>query len=164
MIETPRLFVPHPTGHTLKCRTYGIRAMGYDTARYDVYKSIPNMEMSTVDSEFYDFISNSYSMNLSYLPKVRPYVQYVDFMNARGGGIASTDTKAIEYLKNHCNTLIVPNESEREFLEHIFANVGRKSIGGYMFDYDKPIPERFAKCRYVAQVLPRFGITGHVRG
>jgi len=164
MINMPRLFVPSPTGWTRACRTYGIRVAGYDKTLYDTYKAIGNFDrMRRNDSDFYDLVSYCYDMNLDYLPQVRPYVQYVDYMKRRGGGILETDTQAIAHLKNECNTLIVTNDDERNFLEHVYANACRKSIGGYMFDYEKQIPARFADRNGVMQMIRQFGIEARVR-
>ena len=91
--------------------------------------------------EFYDFISVHYDMDLSQMLQVVPFVKYVDFMRSRGG-IAATDSDAIKQLKKDCNTLIITDEDEREYVEELYLNILRRDIGLFQFQPSK-IPPRF---------------------
>ncbi|MBD5400685.1 hypothetical protein HDR61_02995 [bacterium] len=140
-IHTSRVFIPYPTGWTRKCRTFGIKALGYNKFRYGFQRELGNRDDVADMKDFYDFISVHYDMDLSQMPQVVPFVKYVDFMRSRGG-IAATDSDAIKQLKKDCNTLIITDEDEREYVEELYLNILRRDIGLFQFQPSK-IPPRF---------------------
>ena len=141
-IHTSRLFIPYPTGFSRNGRTFGINVRGYNQNYYEFQRGARNLEDVSQMAEFYDFISAHYDINLSKLPKVVPFVQYVDYMKSIGGGFAASNINVIEHLKKRCNTLIITDESEREYIEELYLNILRKDMGLFEF---KPatIPARF---------------------
>lgn len=162
IVFTPRLFIPKPTGFTKEYRTYGIRVLGYDKNRYEFYKELPVIEKPTLgDQKFYDFISYHYDMDLSTLPAVHPYVQYVDYMKSLGGGIAETDKRAIEYLKKNCNVLIIPDTAERNIVEQLRGNIVARKFGFFQTEYkNSVIPKRFLAASPMRQLLEQYRIRG----
>lgn len=141
-IYTSRVFIPFPTGFTRKCRTFGIKVRGYDKFRYGFQRELGNKDDVAEMREFYDVIATHYDMNLAQMPQVVPFVQYIDFLNARGGGFAATDVNVIEHLKKHCNTLIITDEDEREYVEELYLNLLRRDMGLFEFK-PKVVPPRF---------------------
>lgn len=141
-IHTSRVFIPFPTGFTRECRTFGIKVLGFDKLRYEIQRELGNKDDMVEMREFYDVIETHYDMNLAQMPHVMPFVQYVDFLKSRGGGFAATDVNVIEHLKKHCNTLIITDEAEREYIQELYLNILRKDIGLFQF---KPsvVPPRF---------------------
>lgn len=142
-IDTARVFLPRATGFTHKVKTYGIRVLGYDKNRYDVYKLVGNRDDINLAGDFYEFLSCFYDIDLSYVPKVRPYVQYVDFLRANGGGFKVSDEKIIDDLRNNYNTLVLTDDKESDFVAHVFYNLRYQQYCGRSFEYSKEIPERF---------------------
>lgn len=140
-IHTSRLFIPYPTGWTRNERTFGIKVHGYDKFRYGFQRELGNKDDVSEMKSFYDVISASYDMDLSYMPQVVPFVKYIDFIKPRGG-IGANDKDAIEYLKKHCNTLIITDEDEREYVEELYLNLLRRDMGLFEFK-PKVVPPRF---------------------
>lgn len=142
-IDTSRVFLPRPTGFTAKIKTYGINGLGYDRNRYDIYKLVGNRDDINLAGNFYEFLSQFYDIDLSYVPKVRPYVQYVDFLKANGGSFKANDDKIIDVLRAEHNTLVLTDEKERDFVAHVFYNLRYQQYCGRSFEYNKEIPKRF---------------------
>lgn len=123
-IDTARIFIPSPTGFTRTSRTFGLnRLPAYEKAAYAEFKRFNALGVSFDDnSEFYSFyeiLRAEYGMALS-MPKVRPFVQYVDYVNSIGGGFSADNTKVIEHLRAHCNTLVITDAAELEFLKNAY--------------------------------------------
>jgi len=141
-IDTARVFIPQPTDYVLNNEVYGERVIGYDPMRYHAFKGLKNTDDRPDIWDFYEVVSYFYSMDLSRVPIVRPYVQYVEYMKNHGD-IVSFDTGAIEYLKRNCNTLIIPDVGERDYISHLYYNAVRRNMNGVMFDYNREIPKKF---------------------
>ena len=128
LIDLARVCVPCPTGFTLHDRTYGISAMGYDKLMYNAFKAIGNVDVK-----------------LDKAPSVRPYVRWVDYCKKKGGVLMHCAPQLRNELLVKYNTLICDNEVEQEFLHHMQSNLSRRQIGNFEFDFEKNVPERFAK-------------------
>lgn len=141
-IHTSRVFIPFPTGFNRTGRTFGINVRGYDENRYNIQRASGNFEDYSEMRDFYNVISAHYDMDLSRAPSVVPFVKYIDFMRQRGGGISATDKDAIEQLKKQCNTLIITDDTERDYIEELYLNILRRDMGLFEF---KPavVPPRF---------------------
>ncbi len=157
-IYTARIFIPSPTGYTLKSRTYGIRVLGYDKLMYDFGLDVGRVDDARIYGDFYKVVSFCYGVDLSNVPTLYPYVKYVDYMKAHGG-IAENDEVSVRRLLKECNTLIVADDGEREFLHHLYSNANARHQGGYMTKYGKHWPDRFNTIRNVdvRKVLDQLG-------
>ncbi len=144
-VDLARVCIPCPTGFTLHDRTYGIRAMGYDRLVYDMFKLIGNVDDVAVYGDFYDVVSVAYDVKLDKVPSVRPYVRWVDYCKKYGGVLMRCAPQQRQKLLNKYNTLICDNVAEQEFLHHMQSNLSRRQIGNFEFDFEKAVPERFAK-------------------
>lgn len=146
-IDMARICIPYPTGFTKKDRTYGIGVLGYDTLIYDFYKceDSKNWDDFKKFKDFYDVVSAAYQIDLTSVPSVRPYVAWVDWCKKHGGVLMHGGKVQQKKLLQEANILICDNSAECDFLQHIYMNLLRKRFGGYLFDYDKPVPVRFAK-------------------
>lgn len=141
-IHTSRVFIPFPTGFNRSGRTFGIKVRGYNEARYNFQRNVGNLDDVCEMRNFYDIISTHYDMDLAQMPTVVPFVKYVDFMRQRGGGINASDVNAIAELKNQCSTLIITDDSEREYIEELYLNLLRRDLGLFEFKPDI-VPPRF---------------------
>lgn len=142
-IETARIYIPEPTGFTAGFETYGIRVLGYDRLLYEMFAAqIGNQDDASYLGDFYKILSECYRIDLSHMPAVRPYVMYIDYMK-KHGGIAGNDAVATKHLKEKCNTLIVREDAEREFIAHMQSNALSRNQGLYAHDWNKEIPSRF---------------------
>ncbi|MBR5566745.1 MAG: hypothetical protein IKW09_01420 [Alphaproteobacteria bacterium] len=145
LIDLARVCVPCPTGFTLYDRTYGISAMGYDKLMYNAFKAIGNADDVAMYGDFYDVVSVAYDVKLDKVPSVRPYVRWVDYCKKKGGVLMHCAPQQRNELLVKYNTLICDNEAEQEFLHHMQSNLSRRQIGNFEFDFEKNVPERFAK-------------------
>lgn len=163
-IDTARIFIPRPTGFTLNAKTYGIRVLGYDKTRYQIFQECGNRDDANKYSDLYHILSACYAIDLSSVPDVRPYVKYIDYMK-NVGGISGQDAESINYLQKNCNTLIVRSDAERQFLQHLYSNAQRRSFGMYAFDWKKEIPQRFENISdgYVAELIRRVSSASYSR-
>ena len=141
-IHTARVFIPYPTGWTRESRTFGINVRGYNKDCYNIQRNARNLDDVSEMAEFYDVISAHYGMNLSKMPNVVPFVQYIDYMKSIGGGFSVNNADVIEHLKTRCNTLIITDEGERDYIEELYLNILRKDIGLFKFN-PAIIPARF---------------------
>ena len=111
-IHTARVFIPAATGYTRTCRTFGINVMGCGKDLYNDFKQLGNKADDMAEMRpFYDLLRVAYGVEFSY-PTVRPYVQYIDYIKSIGGGFSSDNVDVIKHLREHCNTLIIPNQEE----------------------------------------------------
>ena len=148
IIRTFRLCIPKPTGFFPDgCRGYTAR--GYDKMNYDFYHRAPAFDPVMMENQkFYEFISYFYDIDLASLPAVYPYVQYIDYLKSRGGWIAETDADAIDHLRKNCNVLIIPDASERNFVEEMYYY-----LKGFKPVKQIPVPERFAAHLMTQQMI-----------
>lgn len=146
-IDMARICIPYPTGFIKEDRTYGIKVLGYDTLIYDFYKCVDGKDWDDIKKfkDFYDIVSAAYHIDLTTVPSVRPYVAWVDWCKKNGGVLMHGGKVQQEKLLQEANTLICDNSADCDFLQHIYMNLSRKRFGGYQFDYNKPVPARFAK-------------------
>lgn len=163
-IDTARLFIPHPTGYDLNISRYSVRPMGMNLQRYNAFKKVKNVDDTPCISDFYEIVSYFYSMDLSRVPTVRPFVQYYDYM-LQNGAITGNDKIVIEHLKKNCCSLIIPDDDERDYIHHMYFNTLKRSVGGFMFDYDKTIPVRFQtiKDRGIEVLVNQIGMSARLR-
>lgn len=160
-IDTARVFLPRATGFTSKVKTYGINTLGYDRHRYDIYKLVGNRDDINLAGNFYEFLSCFYDIDLSYVPKNRPYVQYVDFLRANGGGFKACDEKTIDDLRNNYNTLVLTDDKESDFVAHVFYTLRYQQYCGRSFEYDKEIPKRFQNMKDAKMQKLLGEVSGH---
>lgn len=163
-IDTARVFIPQPTDYVLNNEKYGERVIGYDPMKYHMLKYGKNIDDWSDVGAFYDVVSYFYSMDLSRVPVVRPYVQYVEYMKSHGD-IVSYDADAIKYLKRNCATLIIPDVKERDYISHLYYNVVKRSMNGVMFDYNREIPKKFQniKDRGIGELVRQIGYAPRLR-
>ncbi len=158
-ISMPRVYIPEPTGYTRHGTTYGIKVMGYAQTSYELLARVTNSD-SRLDAgtreryqQFYDFVSAHYDIDLTRVPEIHPYVQYVDYMKRVGGGIASYDAKSIKDLAKKHNVLVVTDDDEREYLKLLHRNVRdffpEVRTSGNRVEFPTGCPARFAA--YIAQ-------------
>ena len=138
-IITPRVFIPRLTGGALKMGADGVKVLGYDTALYDFCKEIAHNNIAFDKAhnfrELYDVVTKHYSIDLSHVPQVYPYIAWVDWCK-KNGGVMVYDKDRIEEVKRECNTLIIPDKDECDYLYALYT--GYKPIS---------IPERFRTSR-----------------
>lgn len=146
-IDMARICIPYPTGFTKNDRTYGITVLGYDTLLYDLFRGENNKKWDDIErcKDFYDIVSAAYQIDLTAVPSVRPYVAWVDWCKKNGGVCMHGGDVQQKKLLSEANTLICDNIADLDFLQHMYANVSRKKLGYYQFDYKKIVPIRFAK-------------------
>lgn len=126
-IITPRVYIPRPTGCTLQSETFGIKALGkelceiYNKLAYD--NALFDESQGGRFKNLYALISERYNMDLTVVPKVNPYIAWVVWCKKNGGGVAANDTAKIEEVKRNCNTLIIPNHAEREYLYRFYDDL-----------------------------------------
>ena len=138
-IHTSRVFIPYPTD----AGVFSVPASRCDKMRYEMQKRSGNWDDYSEMAEFYNVISAAYKINLRPLPEVVPFVQYVDFIR-RCGGDGLNRKSVIMYLKYSCNTLIITDKAERDYVEALYLNVLRHDIGLFEFN-PGALPARFAK-------------------
>ncbi len=142
-IDTARVFIPQPTDYVLNNEVYGEKVIGRcDPRRYRLMKDVKSIDDIHNMWEFYDVVSYFYSTDLSHVPSVRPCVQCAEYIK-KHGNVMSNDAGAIEYLKRNCNTLIITDAKERDYLFHLYYNLVRRTVNGFMFDYNRDIPQKF---------------------
>lgn len=142
-IGLARVFIPYPTGFTRTGRTFGLKKFqGWEIAAYKYFKQNGQFDDDVAEyKEFYDVLNSAYGVNLT-LPKVAPFVQYVDYVKSIGGGFDVENTRVIEHLKQNCNTLIITDSQEREYVEQLYLNVLRREFCGNEIE-PAVIPARF---------------------
>lgn len=138
-IHTPRVFIPSATGYTRNRCTFGIKVMGYSKSYYNDLKYVGNLkdDIPNIDI-FYDLLRAAYGLEFSY-PTLNPYVQYVDYMKSIGGGFSADNTDVIKHLREHCNTLIIPDQAEYQDLYTCYNQLYAEN------DACSRFPARFAK-------------------
>ncbi len=142
-IDTARVFIPQPTDYVLNKEVYGEKLIGgCDPRRISLMKGVKNIDDIDGMWEFYDVVSYFYPIDLSRAPDVRPCVQCAEYIK-KHGNVMSDDTAAIKYLKQNCSTLIIPSATERDYLCHLYYNLVKRSINGFMSDYNRDIPQKF---------------------
>lgn len=145
MIDLARICVPYPTGFTKTDQTYGIKALGYDKLMYNFFKDVGNISDDVLTFKpFYDIVSAAYSIDLTKVPSVRPFVSWVDWCEKKGGVLMHGGDKQQKKILKEANTLICGSADECDFLAHLYMNMVRASMNSYMFDYEKAVPARFA--------------------
>ena len=147
LIDTPRVCIPYPTGYTLHDRTYGIKVLGYDKVMYSFWKGLNNRDFDQTEKykDFYDIVSAAYQIEFNSVPKVRPFVAWVDWCKKNGGVLMhGGEAQQKKLLKEAC-TLICDSVADNYFLQHIYMNLARKSSGCFLFDYKRTVPARFAE-------------------
>lgn len=143
-IHTSRVFIPSSTGFTRTSRTFGINAMGDFESWYNYFKVMGNIrDDKAYMRPFYDLLRAAYGARFSY-PVKNPYVQYVDYMKSIGGGFSADDAAVIEHLREHCNTLIITDPAEFDYIWNEYQNLTMRDIGYVPFVHKQPIPARFA--------------------
>ena len=148
MIDMARICIPYPTGYTKNDQTYGIKVFGYDTTRYELFKNFVNwIDDGTKFKDFYDVVSAVYQVDLSYVPDVRPYVSWVDWCKKNGGVLMHGGDAQQKKILKEANTLICDSVADRDFLQHMFLNLSRRMSGDFQFNYEKPVPPRFANVK-----------------
>ena len=146
VIDLARICIPYPTGFSSQGETVGIKVAGYDKLAYDFFKGYSNSDDVEKMRDFYDIVSHAYNIDLGQMPSVRPYVSWVDWNKKNGGVLVNCDKARKEEILKKCNTLIVPRE-EQEFLTHLRTNIAWAELGGFVFDYQKRVPERFMQIK-----------------
>lgn len=120
-IHTARVFIPAATGYTSTHRTFGINACGYSKGWYNDWKRFGNMvDDITHLRSFYAILRAAYGVEFSY-PMVNPYVQYVDYLKSIGGGFSADNKSVIRHLQQYCNTLIITDEKELDYLKYLHS-------------------------------------------
>lgn len=143
-IHTARVFIPGSTGFTRASRTFGINAMGCFESWYNDLKRMGNIGDDKEQLRpFYDMLRSAYGVKFSY-PIKNPYVLYVDYMKSIGGGFSADDAAVIEHLREHCNTLIITDPAEFDYIWNEYQNLTRRDIGYVPFVHKQPLPPRFA--------------------
>ena len=138
-IITSRVFIPRLTGGALKTGADGVKVLGYDAPIYEFCKKIAhnNTAFDKVIHfrELYDVVAKHYSIDLSHVPKVYPYIAWVDWCK-QNGGVMVYDKDRIEEVKRKCNTLIITDKDECDYLYALYTRYTPSSI-----------PERFRASR-----------------
>lgn len=157
VIDTACICIPYPTGFTKDDQTYGIKVLGYDTLKYDFFKSLDNQDFDDIKKlkDFYDIVSAAYQIKLTVVPSVRPYVAWVDWCKKNGGVLMHGGDKQQKKILTEANTLICDSAADRDFLQHLYMNLARKRFGCFLFDYEKVVPARFAEIKdaHVAMLI-----------
>ncbi len=144
-IDTPRVYIPMPTGYTRTAETYSIR--GIDRDYYNTMEFCGPSDWDKRDmSKLYDLISAHYDIDLSREPAVRPLIQFVEYVRKNGNFVSYNMFVTDELCQKH-NVLIVDTSAERKYLSDFYSNVFYHGKNAQFPDV--PAPKRFAE--YVAK-------------
>ncbi len=163
IIDTPRLYVPRPSayapgGNAVFGTNIFIRSAFGDVSptkpvkekytfwagrkNLDSVPSVGGIKITPDDFKpFYDLVGYHYDIDISAPPTRRPYVQFIDYVRTHNGELRNINADAIRQLAKNHNILIIPNDTERGYLEKLYAQIlytGRMTPSG-------SIPKIFAE-------------------